>query len=109
VIWRSIARLTLEEHTGGAMPHVRAVAGHGAVGLMSTRTGGPHTPAAAHLTIGAGARARAGPLSGLVLDGDERFLGRPAAAIFAALAGEPAGEAAAFFLGGAQLQALDGR
>lgn len=108
VIMLIVDTLTVEELTGGAMPHVHAVAGHGAVGLMSTRTGGPHTPAAAHLTLGAGARARAGPLSGLVLDGDERFLGRPAAAIFAALAGEPAGEAAAFFLGGAQLQELDG-
>ncbi|HLT58120.1 MAG TPA: hypothetical protein VKZ69_05035 [Limnochordales bacterium] len=109
VIVLVIDALPVEDFTGPGWPHLRRLAARGGmIGLMNARTAGPTTPAAAHATLGAGARARAGAASGLAFDADAQFQGRPAAELYSALTGLDAAGEAVLFLGLAELAAQNG-
>lgn len=108
VIMLVVDGLSVDEFTAPSWTHLRAVASHGAIGLMSTRAAGPHTSPAAHVTIGAGVRSRSGSLTGLTLGRDEVYAGAAGASLYETLTGRPAEEAAALFVGAAQLFALAG-
>lgn len=87
-----------------AWANVRRAAGRGAVGLMSSRAGGPHTAPSAYLTLAAGERVRAPALAGLTLAAYESYGLTAVRTLYATLRGEPAG-GAALFLGAAQVWA----
>lgn len=103
VILLLVDALAPAELADPAWSNVRLASGGGAVGLMSTRAAGPHTSPSAHLTIAAGARARAAALTGLTLAAYEQYGQARASDVFAALRGEPPAGAAALFLGAVQL------
>lgn len=106
VIMLVVDALPVADFVSDELVHLRQVAAQGAIGLMSTRAAGPHTSAAAHVTIGAGARARAGSLSNLTRDAREKFRGVPVADLFQATTGAAPNDASVLFLGMAQLRAL---
>lgn len=95
-----IDALPVEDFTSPAWPHLRAVmAGGGLIGLMNARTAGTAASAAAHATLGSGARARAGPAGGLSFDADGVYRDRPAAEVYRTLTGLDPGEDQVLFLG----------
>lgn len=106
VIMLVVDALPVADFVSEDLVHLREAAAQGAVGLMSTRAAGPHTSAAAHVTIGAGARARAGSLSGLTRDAGDEFRGIPVRELFETTTGAASDEASVLFLGMAQLRAL---
>ena len=95
-----IDALPVEDFTSPAWSHLRAVMARGGViGLMNARTAGTAAPAAAHATLGAGARARAGPAAGLSFDADGVYRDRPAAEVYRTLTGLEPGQDQVLFLG----------
>jgi len=92
--------LPVEDFTGDSWRHLRqVVAAEGIVGLMNTRTGGSAAAPAGHVSLGAGARGRAGALSGLAFDAGGLFREVPVAELYAGLTGQDPGEDAVLFLG----------
>ncbi|MFS8543863.1 MAG: hypothetical protein LOD91_08500, partial [Limnochordales bacterium] len=85
--------LPVEDFTGDSWRHLRqVVAAEGIVGLMNTRTGGSAAAPAGHVSLGAGARGRAGALSGLAFDAGGLFREVPVAELYAGLTGQDPGE-----------------
>ncbi|HEY8418240.1 MAG TPA: hypothetical protein VIK93_09430 [Limnochordales bacterium] len=98
--------LPVEDFTGDGWPQLRQlVAGGGMIGLMNTRTGGSAAAPASHVSLGAGARGRAGALSGLAFDAGGLFRELTAAELYAGLTGQDPGNDAVLFLGLAELGA----
>lgn len=100
-----IDALSVEDFTGPDWATLRTVLARGGmIGLMNARTGGTATAAAAHATIGAGVRARAGSMSGLAFDAGAEYRDQPAVDLYRSLTGfEPDGRV--LFLGLAELLA----
>lgn len=87
--------------------HLRRAAEHGAVGLMNSRTASTPSAtgaAAAHATIGAGARLPGTPGSGWAHDGTDDLFGMPATALYKSLTGKEPPEEGIVVLGIASLR-----
>ncbi|MBO8141077.1 MAG: hypothetical protein H0Z37_02700 [Firmicutes bacterium] len=98
--------LSVNEFLDPRWTHLRRAAQGGVIGLMNARTAAATSPAAAHVTLGAGARARAGRRSGLAFDAGGRYQGQPVQQLYESLTGAAAGDDAVLFLGLAELQAV---
>ncbi|NLZ44269.1 MAG: hypothetical protein GX894_05380, partial [Clostridia bacterium] len=65
--------LSLADWQAGGTPHLAALEGRGAVGLMNVRTAGTFTPENAYATFNAGERALGSPEAGEVLSTEEAY------------------------------------
>lgn len=106
VIMLVIDALPIEDFVAPEWTNLRKIAANGVIGLMNARTtaGLGAAPAAAHATIGAGARSSAGTLSGYAFNTDELHNGVPVSALYTAMTGNRATDSAVVFLGLPQLQ-----
>ncbi|OUM97650.1 MAG: hypothetical protein BAA04_06470 [Firmicutes bacterium ZCTH02-B6] len=106
VIVLVVDALAVEDFTSPTWPNLRAVMARGGViGLMNARTAGGTAQIAAHVTLGAGARARAGPTGGLAFDAGGMYRDRPAAETYRALSGLDPGTDQVLHLGLPELAA----